>query len=61
MCAEDPRPSARNMGILGILLVSVMVGLIRAMGVTRFLQRDDIPKVKKKPPAVSNKNILATT
>nr|XP_034310460.1 flocculation protein FLO11-like [Crassostrea gigas] len=49
VCAEDPRPSARNVGILGIVLVTVMVGLIIAMDVMRFFQNDDRPKVMIKP------------
>lgn len=46
-CAEDPRPSARNVGILGIAIFTVLVGFIISLDFIRFFQTAERYIVRK--------------
>ena len=37
-CAEDPRPSAKNIGILGIITLSITFGSLVLMDIITLLQ-----------------------
>lgn len=37
-CAEDPRPTAKNVGMLGVAIIALLIGLIISVDIIRFLQ-----------------------
>lgn len=37
-CAEDPRPSARNIGIMGVIVLSVIFSLLFLMDLISFIK-----------------------
>lgn len=47
-CAEDPRPSARNVGILGVLIFTALVGFMISLDFIRFFQSAERYIVRKK-------------
>lgn len=47
-CAEDPRPSARNVGILGTAIFTVLFGFIISLDFIRFFQAAERYIVRKK-------------
>lgn len=55
-CAEDPRPSARNVGILGTAIFTVLFGFIISLDFIRFFQAAERYIVRKEHGSDSDKS-----